>query len=61
MWIKRLIEEIKECLNRLFIVNRVLSLAEIEWMYKNTKPQHQEWWFVENGKLVYYWPNWEKY
>jgi len=53
--------EIKRNKNGLLMLNRVLDKEEVEWLYKNTKPIHQEWWIKENGKMVYYWPNWEKY
>lgn len=59
--IKKLIKEVKENKNPALILNRALDVEEINWLYKHTKPKHQEWWFREEWKLVYYWPNWEKY
>lgn len=59
--IKKLIKEIKENKNPALILNRALDVEEINWLYKYTKPKHQEWWFREEWKLVYYWHNGEKY
>lgn len=53
--------EIRNNKNGILMLNRVLDKEEVEWLYENTKPIHQEWWFREEWKLVYYWPNGEKY
>lgn len=41
--------------------NRTLSAEEIEWLYKNSKPAHEVWWFEENWELVFYWPDGRRY
>jgi hypothetical protein len=43
------------------MLNRALTEEEVKWLYEHTKPKHNEWWFEENGKMVYYWPNGERY
>jgi hypothetical protein len=40
--IKKLIKEIKENKNPALIINRVLDVEEINWLYEHTKPKHQE-------------------
>jgi hypothetical protein len=34
--------EIKNNKNGLLMLNRVLDKEEIEWLYENTRPKHQE-------------------
>lgn len=41
--------------------NRALSSEEIEWLYKNSKPAHEVWWFTENWEWVFYWPDGRRY
>ena len=59
--IKKLIKDVKENKNLALMLNRVLGVEEINWLYEHTKPKHQEWWVREEWKLVYYWPNGERY
>ncbi len=59
--IKKLIKEIKENKNPALMLNRALTEEEINWLYEHSKPKHQEWWFREDEKLVYYWPDGERY
>lgn len=59
--IKKLIKEVKKNKNPALILNRVLDIEEINWLYEHSKPKHDEWFFKENGKWVYYWPNEERY
>lgn len=59
--IKRLIKDVKDNKNPALILNRALTEEEIKWLYQHSKPKHQEWWVREWWKLVYYWPNGEKY
>ena len=40
--IKKLIKEVKKNKNPALILNRVLDIEEINWLYEHSKPKHQE-------------------
>ena len=40
--IKKLIKDVKENKNLALMLNRVLGVEEINWLYEHTKPKHQE-------------------
>ena len=59
--VRRLIREAKKA-QYPFWLNRALDEEEIKWLYDHAeRPKHEVWWFYEEGKYVYYWPDGKKY
>ena len=40
--IKKLIKDVKENKNPALMLNRVLDIEEINWLYEHSKPNHPE-------------------
>ena len=60
--IKNLISDIDKNNDKWFVIlDRVLSEEEIKFIYDNSWPFHKNERVIEDGKFIYYWPNWEKY